>query len=336
MEALFYETLKNKKVKCCLCPHECIIADGKLGICGVRENNNGKLIAAAYGKVSALNVDPIEKKPLYHFFPGKQILSVGGYGCNLACTYCQNCSISQVKNPHVLKEEITDINLLVKRAMTIVDNIGIAYTYNEPGIWFEYMLDIAKEAVHHNLKNVMVTNGYLNKEPLAEILPYMDAFNVDLKGFTPVFFKKYTKSTMEPVLNMLKTVKKSGKHLEITHLVITNLNDHPGDFKAMIHWLGDNLGKDVPLHISRYFPNYNLTEKATDVDTLEKFYHIAKKRLDYVYLGNVQLPGTENTICPKCGTLLIDRRGYQTNLVELTIDCKCSQCLEEIPVVLSR
>ncbi len=325
-EAEFYEQHKDNKVQCLLCPHNCIISNGKLGICKVRRNIDGKLIAENYGQVSSMAFDPVEKKPLYHFFPSKEILSIGTVGCNLKCSFCQNSEISQnsVKEYPMLRYYDTDE--VIKIAQSRAGNIGIAFTYNEPVIWYEFVLDVAKKAKEISLKTVMVSNAFINKEPLSKLINYVDAFNIDLKSFTNYFYKKYTSSWIEPVKENLKTIKRSGKHLEITNLIIPGLNDDCKDFENMISWIRDELGKDVPLHISRYFPQYKLQTDVTPLNTLQNCYDRARKKLDYVYLGNIRTNKGSDTICPSCGKTLISRTGYSTQLLGIASSGKCMYC----------
>ncbi len=324
--ALFYRKLDKKKVQCQLCPHECILNDGNLGICGVRRNVNGTLMNETFEQIAAIHYDPIEKKPLYHFYPGNLILSVGGIGCNLSCSFCQNCDLSQTDVDsynwfrHYSVEEVIDM------AYDQPDNIGISFTYNEPIIHFEYMFEIARKAKERDLKTVMVSNGFINPEPLKQLLRYMDAFNIDLKAFDDEFYKKQTKSSLEPVLNTLKIIREYHKHLEITNLVIPTLNDDPDVFREMVDWIHDVLGENTVLHLSRYFPHHKMTIPSTPVSTLERFFKIAKEKLHYVYLGNVDGSEGQQTHCPECRKVLIRRMGYQTSVEGITRAGKCKGC----------
>lgn len=283
-EAAYYEKLANKIVHCHLCPNECIIRDGKVGSCGVRINDGGKLFTAVYGKMISMALDPIEKKPLYHYHPGEYILSVGTKGCNFHCTFCQNWSISQDRN--VLTEDITSKEIIEKAKSA--DSFGIAYTYNEPFIWFEFVLETAKLARTAGLKNVLVTNGYVNMEPLEEMLPYIDAMNIDLKSIDEEFYKKICKGKLEPVLDVIKRAAKSC-HIELTNLIIPTLNDSKNSIKRLVGWICDNVGRQTPLHLSRYFPCYKMNIPPTPVETLKMAERIAKEKLKYVYLGNVNV-----------------------------------------------
>ena len=330
-ESQFYNKLQNNKVQCILCPHNCVISEGKSGICKVRINNSGNLISDNYGLVSSIGFDPIEKKPLYHFYPGSEILSVGSFGCNLQCEFCQNWQISQTG----VRESFRDSRLylpdkIVELAVAQKNNIGIAYTYNEPTVFFEFMVDIARLAKDNGLKNVMVSNGFINQEPLNELNNYIDAYSIDLKGFNNDFFQDYTKSQLEPVKKSLINIVVAGKHLEITNLVIPTLNDDENEFEEMVKWISFNLGKGIVLHISRYYPTYQLTIKATSIEKMLKLRDIARKYLTYVYLGNVLLPEGNNTYCPECNELLINRSGYSTSLSSITDKGYCEKCGKQI------
>jgi len=318
--------LQDNKVKCTLCPHLCVVAEGKAGICRVRKNVGGALISEVYGKACCLRFDPIEKKPMYHFYPGSVILSVGSVGCNLRCKFCQNWEISQTcaEDYPYLKPVSTEE--IIKMAKERNDNSGIAYTYNEPVVWFEFMLDIAKHSKEAGLHNVMVSNGYINTTPLAELLDYMDAFNIDLKAFTDDFYKRVTGARLQPVKETILSVRRHNKHLELTHLVVTGLNDEEAQFEAMVKWIGEELGPETPLHLSRYFPSFEMENKATPLPRLLQLYEIATHYLHYVYLGNVAADEGRITICPDCGAHLIDRIGYSTYKKGLDAKGKCRKC----------
>jgi pyruvate formate lyase activating enzyme len=331
-EALFYEKLENNEVKCTLCPWYCHLKPGQTGVCKVRENVNGRLITHVYNKVAALGTDPVEKKPLYHFSPGKNILSVGEVGCNMHCSFCQNHQISQCRATDFKGFHNISPEQIVNEALKTWQNIGIAYTYNEPFTFYEFMLDTARLAQNKGLKNVVVTNGYINPEPLRQALPYLDAFNVDLKGFNNSFYQKYTGAKLDPVLQTIKMVAQSGSHLEITNLIITGLNDDEEEFEAMLKWIAENAGRDTPLHLSRYFPSYKLNALPTSVEKLRSFYDLAKKYLNHVYLGNISDEMHSSTFCPECGKLLI-RRNYYTTIVEPGFKGRCPECGTLINVV---
>jgi pyruvate formate lyase activating enzyme len=281
-EALYYEKRDGKRVRCHLCPYECSIASGSRGACGVRLNKDGTLYTLVYGKTTGIALDPIEKKPLYHYHPGEYILSLGTRGCNLHCEFCQNWHISQeVDGP---TKDIT-CEEIVERAKAL-HSFGIAYTYNEPFIWYEFVLDTARLAKANKLENVLVTNGFVNIEPLKEMLPFIAAMNIDLKAFDEDFYVKVCKGRLEPVLDVIKISSKKC-HIELTNLIIPTLNDSEITIKKMVDWICENLGPDVPLHLSRYFPCYNTNLPPTPVETLKKAESIAKEKLRYVYVGNV-------------------------------------------------
>jgi len=325
-EALFYDSLDQHKVKCNLCPHYCILKPEKTGICGVRKNVDGKLYSENYGVVTGLGMDPIEKKPLYHFCPGRNILSVGSIGCNLKCFFCQNWEISQVNEQDLPVKQTHSLDEIIKLATSRSDNIGVAYTYNEPVIYYEFMLDVAREIKRRGMKNVMVTNGFINPEPLEELIPLMDAFSVDLKGFTEEFYRKHTKSSLEPVRQAILQIGRSNSFLEVTNLVIPGLNDQISKFEEMLHWLAENLGKKLVLHLSRYYPGYHSDIEPTSVSKLKEFYTLATQYLDYVYLGNVMLEDGSNTYCDQCGKLLVRRNGYYTRTPGLDESGGCIHC----------
>ena len=325
-EALYYESLTQNTVKCRLCPHDCVIKPGKRGVCGVRKNLEGKLYSENFGVVTGLGIDPIEKKPLYHFHPGRNILSVGSIGCNLKCFFCQNWEISQVSDGDFPVKQTHSVEDIVKLAAKRSDNLGIAYTYNEPVIYYEFMIEVAREIRKRGMKNVMVTNGFINPEPLEELISVMDAFSVDLKGFTGEFYRQHTKSSLEPVKNTILQIGKSQAFLEITNLVIPGLNDQTEKFEQMLQWLADNLGEKVILHISRYYPGYHSTIAPTSINKLQEFYSLATQYLDYVYLGNVMLEEGSNTYCDHCGKLLVRRSGYDTRIPGLDESGRCKHC----------
>ena len=326
IEAKFYIVTKDNKVQCTLCPHNCVLDEGKIGICKVRSNRGGKLVSENYGKITGYHFDPIEKKPLYHFYPGKDILSIGSLGCNLHCRFCQNYEIAQsgVNN----YENVSELSsgAIVNAALRNKNNIGIAYTYNEPLVFYEFMRDTALNAMQNGLKNVMVTNGFINQEPLQNLLRFIDAFSVDLKAFTNEFYKKITSSQLNPVLESLKTIKKSDKLLEITNLLIPTLNDNEQKFKEMVLWIKNELGRDTVLHISRYYPMYKMTIEATSAKKLNDLFEIASEHLDYVYIGNLSTTKGQNTYCPTCGKILIKRNGYNTQISALDNKGACTHC----------
>lgn len=326
VEALFYQKVADCRVKCLLCPRNCTIDPDKFGDCRARRNRDGELIAETYGKLSSLNLDPVEKKPLYHFFPGSSILSAGSVGCNLHCQFCQNHTLSQCNpyRPPVVK--MVSPEELVALALATDHNIGLAFTYNEPVVSFEFVTETARLARSKGLKTVMITNGYINSEPLAKFTDCIDAFNIDLKAFSGLFYTKQCKATLEPVKNSLKQVSLSGKHLEITNLVIPGYNDDCDEFEAMCHWIADQLGRDTVLHLSRYFPRFGMEQYPTPTETLFELYDLAKTILDHVYIGNLATELHSNTYCPQCGKTLIKRTYYHLKTKGLSRDGKCTAC----------
>ena len=280
-EALWYEKLDNNLVHCHLCPHNCKIAESKSGICKVRQNNNGTLYSLNYKKATSIAVDPMEKKPLYHFHPGKYVLSIGTYGCNFRCDFCQNHEISQT----TLNGQMLDIDELIKICKSKPNCVGIAYTYNEPTIWYEFVLECAKKFKEANLANVLVTNGYINTEPLKELLPYIDAMNIDLKSMNNEFYKEICGGRLEPIINTIKEAIKNC-HVEITSLIIPTKNDSLKNMEELSKWIA-SLNPNTPLHLSRYYPAYKMQIPPTDPMTLLELKNVALKHLKYVYIGNV-------------------------------------------------
>ena len=333
-EAQFYTKLEDQTVRCDLCPWYCVLKPDQTGNCKVRSNENGKLITHVYNQIAAFGIDPIEKKPLYHFYPGKNILSIGEVGCNLHCSFCQNHRISQCfASEFTGFLEITSKQLVAK-AMNIPLNIGIAYTYNEPFTFYEFMFETAKLAQKKGLKNVVVSNGYINPEPLKKILPFIDAFNIDLKAFSEEFYRKQTKGKLDPVLEALKIIAKSKAHLEITNLVIPGLNDEVSEFEKMVKWIASELGNEIPLHLSRYFPQYEMNLPTMSITNLETLYELAKQHLQFVYLGNVNDKKRSSTTCPKCNKLIIARNHYLTTNDGINPDKSCKFCGTQINIVL--
>lgn len=327
-DALFWDKEKDR-IRCRLCPHQCLIPDRKSGLCSVRANNGGRLQAENYGEITSMSVDPVEKKPLYHFKPGKNILSVGSFGCNFSCGFCQNYSIAHYRG----KSEYLPAEQLAASiaALDQKKNIGIAFTYNEPTIWFEYVFDTAKKLkeTHPELCIVLVTNGYIEAEPLQKLLPYVDAMNIDLKSMEQQYYRKICGGDLQPVLRTIE-VSQPKCHMEITTLLVNGLNDSEEEIGEIAHYLSD-LDKDIPLHLSRYYPSYKMTRPATDVNVMKRAAEIAKKHLNYVYLGNV--PGLDNsTYCPVCKERLIQRTGFAVNM--LMEEAVCKNCNTPIPIRL--
>ncbi len=323
-EAQFYEKLENGAVQCNLCPNYCRLPEGITGVCGVRQNIDGTLYTLVYNRPVSINIDPIEKKPLYHFYPGSNILSLATAGCNLRCNFCQNWTISQSKPDDVRAYEFTPEKIV--ETAKLYDCESIAFTYTEPTIFYEYMYDIAKCAHEQGLKTVWVTCGYINEEPLRKLIPYLDAANIDLKGYSEDFYSTYTTGFLEPVLRTIEICKEEGLYFEITNLVIPDANDDPEMIRDMCVWIREEIGDEYPLHFSRFFPNYKLTNRpATPIKTLEMAYDIAvEESLKYVYIGNVGYIA-EDTFCPSCGKKVIDRSGYILK-EENIINGRCKFC----------
>lgn len=307
-----------------LCPHFCKIAPGKRGICGVRKNRGGTIELMTYGVISGHSFDPIEKKPLYHFFPGYSILSIGSYGCNMRCDFCQNWQISQARAGSFSAD--TDPEKLVAEACASENNAGIAFTYNEPVIWFEFVRDTALRIKETGLFTVMVSNGFVNRDPLNEIMGFIDAFNIDLKAFSESFYKGLTGAELEPVKKSLKQIAKAGKHLEITTLIIPGKNDSAEEMEAESKWISDELGEEIPLHLSRYFPMYKRNEPPTPGETMTNLFDTARRYLKYVYIGNTAGNAGQDTLCSNCGTVVTKRSGYNTRLMNLDGRGTCEAC----------
>ena len=326
-EALFYEREGNLQVRCRLCRFNCLIGDGARGICAVRENRGGTLYSLVYGKVCAEHVDPIEKKPLFHVMPGSRTYSIATVGCNFRCRHCQNYSISQAdRNAPIGGREQTP-HAIVQRA---IDNgcSSISYTYTEPTIYFEFACDTARLARQAGLKNIFVTNGYISTEALATIAPFLDAANIDLKGFSETFYRDVVHARLSEVLDSIMEYRKQGIWLELTTLIIPGLNDSDGELQNLAEFIVANLGVDTPWHVSQYYPTYLLTDRSrTSVETLRKARDIGLSAgLRYVYEGNVPGEGGENTTCPSCASLLIKRHGYAIQNNRINNNGACPDC----------
>ncbi|MEK6820721.1 MAG: AmmeMemoRadiSam system radical SAM enzyme [Nanoarchaeota archaeon] len=311
-EALFWKVLDKEKktVQCQLCPHFCVLNVGERGKCHVRENKKGKMISLVYGKPCSLALDPIEKKPLYHFLPGKEALSIATAGCNLRCSNCQNWEISQC-NPEDIKSLSIKPEEVIKEAKKNKVKI-ISYTYTEPTIFYEYMLDIAKLARKDGIKNTTVTNGFINLEPLTQLCEYLDGSNIDLKSIDDEFYRRNCGTRIEPVLKAIKIMHEKGVWIELTNLLIPGLNDSTEEIEKLVEWIRKNIGKNVPLHFTAFYPTYKLLNlPPTPLSTLRKARNIAlSKGLNYVYTGNLPDEEGNNTYCPRCKQLLIRREGY--------------------------
>ena len=331
-EASFYQKKENNLVLCNLCSHNCKINDGNTGICNVRKNEDGKLYSLIYGTCSSMAKDPIEKKPLYHFHPGTYAFSFGTVGCNFKCLHCQNYSISTaLPNTYITKEISPEDTVNFTKTN---DCQGIAYTYNEPTIWHEFNYDSAKLAKKNNLYTVYVSNGYISEDAFREISNVLDAINIDVKAFNDKFYKKICKASLNPVLETCELAKKLNIHLELTYLVIPDHNDSADEINNFLNWVIDNLGKDTPIHFSRFHPDHNLLGvPVTPMKTLYDIWNLCKEKgLLYVYLGNVTHGEYGNTQCPKCKSTVIQRNGYLIDLSGLDKD-KCRFCKTKLPII---
>lgn len=345
-KASLYKKLDNNKVQCTACKQNCIISSDNTGICGVRQNKNGKLYLLVYGKAVSANMDPIEKKPLYHFMPNTEIFSIGTVGCNFACDFCQNWDTSQItkdlKNKLLKEKKISKIDAEVSKfgynlqpekivETCIEKNIpSIAYTYNEPTVFFEYAYDTAKLAHEKGIKNVFVTNGYETEEALNLIKPYLDAMNIDLKSFSDEFYKKICKAKLQPVLDTIRLAHKLGIWIEITTLIIPGKNDSEEELKKIADFIS-SVDKNIPWHVTAFHPDYKMVDiPSTGYNILNKAYTLGKKAgLKYPYVGNILDDKHSNTYCPECKTLLIKREGYFVGIENLK-NGKCNKCSNKI------
>jgi len=318
-----YQDKENGLSRCGICPQRCTLDEGGIGVCGGRQVIDGRLVAVNYAQICSLHLDPIEKKPLYHFYPGSEILSVGPNGCNLKCSWCQNWQISQNNAPTrtVLPHELADM-------ADAMDSIGVAYTYAEPLIWFEYVRDAGRIFHERGLVNVFVTNGFVNPEPLKDILEVADAFNVDLKSLDDHCYRHFCGGRLEDVLRTIRMIYNAGKHVEITHLVVTGINDDLKRIAKVVDWIA-GVDRTIPLHLTRYFPNNRYDEPPTPPSVLRQAYELARARLDWVYLGNLITDVGQDSHCPDCGSLLVQRVGYNVELVNLQGD-RCGECGKDL------
>ncbi len=330
-EAMFYQRLEDGSVQCGICFRRCIIPAGERGFCRNRENREGLLYNLVYSRPSAVQIDPVEKEPQLHFLPGSSILCLGTAGCNFRCRHCHNWHLSQRSIEEMV--HIYNLTPLEVVELALRKNIPtISFTYNEPISFYEYVYDVSKLAKQKGLKVIWHSNGSMNPEPLRELLKYTDAVTIDLKGFTNKFYSEVSQARLEPVLEVLKTIRQAGVHLEIVNLIIPTLNDDSDDLRRMCVWIRDNLGSDVPLHFSRFSPAYRLTSLApTPIKKLEEAYNIAKKAgLEYVTIGNVPGHKYNSTFCPNCKKRLIYRRHF-TMLENNIVEGRCKFCNHEIP-----
>ena len=330
-KAILYEKLKDNKVCCEACYHHCLISDKETGICGVRQNIDGDLYLLVYGRAISVNIDPIEKKPLFHFLPGQKAFSLGTMGCNFACDFCQNWEISQI--PRNLDLIHTGEEWEPKKVVKYCKDNKIpiiAYTYNEPSIWVEYALDTMKLAKKEGIKNIWVSNGFMSEKSLKLITPYLDAINIDLKSFSNNFYKKICKGQLNPVKENIKKIWKMGIWEEVTTLIIPGLNDSEKELKQIAKFLV-KISKDIPWHISAFYPCYKMLDIIpTPEETLISAYKIGKKAgLNYVYTGNIPNSNYESTFCPKCNTLVVERWGMEV-LENNLKNGKCPKCKTKI------
>jgi len=326
-EAAYYNK-KGDVAECLLCPHFCVIKDGQAGICGVRENKQGILYSSIYGEITSAAMDPMEKKPLYHFYPGTEIYSIGTKGCNLKCPFCQNWSISQdlgARSSYRSPEETVNMALASGA-------VGIAYTYSEPTVWFEFVKDTALLAREKGLKNVMVTNGYINPEPITELCGFIDAMNIDLKCYNADGYKTTLKGGLEAVKGTIRKAYEQRCFIEVTTLIVTGLNDNLDELMEIAEFIA-SIDKRIPWHLSRYYPSYKYSKSATDVEFLTEVWESAIEILDYVFTGNIHpTDARSDTVCPKCHTVVISRNGYHTIVKELEKG-KCTQCGYELGII---
>ena len=331
VESILYDKLDNGNVQCNVCNHRCKIAENKLGFCLTRKNLNEKLYSCNYASISSQAIDPIEKKPLYHFLPGSLAYSIGGFGCNMRCLNCQNYIISQNSNKYNEAIKILP-ETAVKNAIN-ANCMSIAWTYNEPTMYLEYTLETALLSHENGLKNIYVSNGYMSEEALNLLLPRIDAFNIDLKSMSNEFYVNNCQAKLDPILDNIKSIYNHKKHLEIINLLINGYNDSYDLIKSLTDFIVTELGKDVPIHFSRFFPYYKMRDvPPTEISKLELAKEIATESgLEYVYLGNVQTD--QNSHCPNCGELLIERNGYNIINKSKIENNKCINCGKKLNLI---
>lgn len=328
-QAMFWVPKEENNVLCQLCPKYCTIAPGKTGFCRVRKNVDGQLYTLNFGHLSAHAMDPIEKKPLYQFYPGSYILSLGTTGCNLRCGFCQNWNIAH-DDPQTIQVTPEQV-VMVAANQEPYPNVGIAYTYSEPFMWYEFIFHTIRLARDKGLKNVLVTNGYINEEPLKALLPYIDAMNIDVKAFSDEYYRQNCIGHLEPVLRTVELAH-SRCHVELTTLLIPGLNDSEQEISKLVDWVA-GLNPNIPLHFSRYFPSFEFEVEPTPPETLKRARQIALEKLNYVYIGNLGDPTSMNTYCPQCQKIIINRSWYNGKVVGLTADNQCKNCGENIYII---
>lgn len=333
-EAQFYERLPGKRIKCKLCPRECVIDDRERGYCGVRENRGGKYYTVVHSRVAIAHIDPIEKKPFFHFLPGAPALSIATAGCNVNCKFCQNWEISQVRPEQVRSNHVPPAKL-AELAKTYRCPV-LAYTYSEPIVFYEYVSDCADAARSAEVRSVVVSNGFIQQDPLKKLCARVDAIKIDLKSFSEKYYREVVNGELKPVLETLVTIRKQGSWLEIVYLVVPTLNDTDAGFRGLVQWIKTNLGSDVPIHFTQFHPEYLLKNlPPTPVRTLERAKAIADAEgLHYVYIGNVPGHPAQHTYCPKCRKVLIERIGLTAKVTGLKRG-KCKYCQQPIPGVWS-
>lgn len=329
-DALLYDKLENGSVRCNLCAHRCLIHEGRRGYCQVRENRGGKLFTMVYGNLIANNVDPIEKKPLYHFYPGSKALSIAHPGCNFRCEWCQNWQISQMPREMEMPQSVRIMPKDIVRQARRLGSRSIAYTYTEPTIFFEYTLDTAKLAKEAELNNVYVSNGFMTPDMLNMINPYLDAANIDIKAFKDETYRKLMGGRLQPVLESCRLIKQMGIWLEITTLIVPDVNDDPEELSQIAEFIAGELGPETPWHLSRFYPQYKMTDRrATSEQLLLDTKAMGESiGLKFIYIGNVF--GPSNTYCKQCGRELIRRQGYTIQVTGLNAEGLCKTCFTKL------
>jgi pyruvate formate lyase activating enzyme len=322
----------NNAARCGLCAQRCLIQEGKRGLCQVRENRGGQLYSLLYGRASSVAVDPVEKKPLNHFHPGSLVLSMGAVGCNFKCRHCQNSGISCATVETYPLKEISAETVVQKTLETNCQ--GIAWTYNEPTIWYEFTLEASRLAKNKGLYSIYVSNGYISEDALREHSDCLDAMNIDVKAFTDEFYKKIAGARLQPVLDTCALARELGIHIELTYLIIPGHNDSDSELAAYCKWVAETLGTEVPLHFSRFHPDHLMKgDPPTPIETLERAFNIATGNgMEFVYIGNVAMRREENTYCPSCGKLLIERSRFYHTSINMNGNA-CPNCNKKVPGV---